>query len=106
MQRDGNIYTSVDSWQVPSSPYFWTPNGNEVSSGHGTEYADAASGDFTPKTGSNILNHNGSNIAAIITELQAVPGFSGFDFTKDMDGNTIVQSAPKCGPRVDPATWS
>lgn len=101
--RDGNIYTDLAFWQ--KSAYGWAAASGEIAQTNlSLVYADAANGDFTPVAGSPILTHTGIGLGSVISAAQA--RFPGFDFAQDMDGNPVNTSAPKCGPRADPATWS
>lgn len=98
--REGNVYTGKAFWN--ESNYGWTLADSEaMETDIAACYADAANEDFTPAAGSLILSHEGVDVSAAVAA--AKEHFPDFDFTRDIDGNTIDASSSTCGPRVDPA---
>lgn len=91
-----NVWTGQSAQQDAGDG--WSNGASEViTTNNSANYTDAAAGDFTPMQGSALLSTPARNMSSIISgTLQSK--FPGFDFTKDINGNTINWSTQKVGP--------
>ena len=91
---EGNVFTSTDS-----EPLKGATDQTEV---YTDTFVDAANSDFTYKSTSAVITDTGFDMASTMTTIEAI--FTDFDFSKDINGDTIAWATPQIGCAVNPTT--